>query len=47
MNENMRIGQEAVEAKGWWLAHKWLVLRPERVLPAPAGSVASAEPAVS
>jgi ferredoxin-type protein NapH len=27
MNANMRIGQEAVEAKGWWLAHKWLVLR--------------------
>ena len=35
MSENMhtkslhtkRWGQEAVEAKGWWLAHKWLVLR--------------------
>ncbi|MBU0753093.1 MAG: quinol dehydrogenase ferredoxin subunit NapH [Gammaproteobacteria bacterium] len=27
MNETLRIGQEAVEAKGWWLAHKWLVLR--------------------
>jgi len=27
MNEKLRIGQEAVEAKGWWLAHKWLVLR--------------------
>jgi ferredoxin-type protein NapH len=22
-----RWGQEAVEAKGWWLAHKWLLLR--------------------
>ncbi len=22
-----RVGAEAVEAKGWWLAHKWLILR--------------------
>lgn len=27
MSENIRIGQEAIAAKGWWLAHQWLVLR--------------------
>jgi ferredoxin-type protein NapH len=27
MKDTLRIGQEAVAAKGWWLAHKWLVLR--------------------
>ena len=27
MKPGLRIGQEALEAKGWWGAHKWLVLR--------------------
>lgn len=27
MSENKRIGAEAVAAKGWWLAHQWLLLR--------------------
>ena len=27
MARDIRIGAEAVETKGWWLAHKWLLLR--------------------
>ena len=27
MKPGLRIGQEALEAKGWWGAHKWLALR--------------------
>ncbi len=23
----LKVGQEAIEKKGWWLAHKWLILR--------------------
>ncbi len=27
MARDIRIGAEAIETKGWWLAHKWLLLR--------------------
>ena len=27
MSNNQRIGADAVEAKGWLGAHKWLILR--------------------